>query len=164
MNLNEVSSGVETNRKRKRIGRGVGSGNGKTSGRGHKGARSRSGYSRKPTFNGGQLPMIRRLPKRGFFNKFAPKVFVVNIRDLDRVFESGADVNPDTLRECGLVKVVCDEIKVLAVGETSKALNLTVTRISESAKKKIEAAGGSVKVVPAKRTPAERVAALEKSK
>lgn len=161
MNLHEVNDGVTTNRKRKRLGRGLGSGLGKTSGKGHKGHKSRSGYSRHPSFQGGQLPMIRRIPKRGFHNKFAPIVFAVNVADLERVFEAGAQVTAITMRETGLVKRVCDEIKVLGDGEVTKALHLSVTRISASAKEKIEKAGGSVTLVAAKRTPDERVAALQ---
>lgn len=161
MNLHEVNDGVTKNRKRKRLGRGLGSGLGKTSGKGHKGHKSRSGYSRHPSFEGGQLPMIRRIPKRGFHNKFAATVFAINVGDLDRVFEAGASVTPISIREAGLVKRVCDEIKILGDGEVTKALKLSVTRISASAKEKIEKAGGSVTIVAAKRTPDERVAALQ---
>lgn len=105
--------------------------------------------------------MIRRIPKRGFHNKFAVTVFAVNVGDLNNVFEAGASVTPITMREVGLVKRVCDEIKVLGDGEVTKALNLSVTRISASAKEKIEKAGGSVTIVAAKRTPDERVSALQ---
>jgi len=115
-------------------------------------------------FNGGDLPLVRRIPKRGFHNKFAQSVFAVNVGDLDAVFAAGEDVTPVTLREKGLVKVVCDEIKILANGDVTKALKLTVTRISDAAKQKIEAAGGSVTVVAAKRTPDERVAQLNSEK
>jgi large subunit ribosomal protein L15 len=162
MNLNDINEGISSHRKRKRIGRGVGSGWGKTSGRGHKGQGARSGYSRHPAFNGGQLPMVRRLPKRGFFNKFAQSVVSVNVRDLERTFEAGADVNPQTLRDSGLVKLVCDEIKILGEGEITKALNVTTTRVSQTARQKIEAAGGTIKIVQAKRTPKQRVAELSK--
>ncbi len=164
MNENEVHEGIVKHRARKRIGRGVGSGTGKTSGRGHNGHKSRSGYSRHPMFNGGDLPLVRRIPKRGFHNKFAPSVFAVNVGDLDAVFAAGEEVTPISLREKGLVKVVCDEVKILANGDVTKALKLTVTRISEAAKQKIEAAGGSVTVVAAKRTPDERVAQLKAEK
>jgi len=160
MNEHDVHVGIVKHKPRRRVGRGVGSGMGKTSTRGHNGHKSRSGYSRHPMFNGGDLPLIRRIPKRGFHNKFAPIVFGVNISDLDTCFEAGAEVNPITLRECGLVKVVCDEIKILGDGEVTKALKLIVTRISEGAKQKIEAAGGTVTIIAAKRTPKERVAAL----
>jgi large subunit ribosomal protein L15 len=161
MNEHDVHEGIVKHKPRRRVGRGVGSGMGKTSTRGHNGHKSRSGYSRHPMFNGGDLPLVRRIPKRGFHNKFAPSVFALNVSDLNAVFEAGAEVTPITLRETGLVKVVCDEIKVLGDGEISKPLKLTVTRISAAAKQKIEAAGGTVTVVRAKRTPRQRVAALK---
>ena len=160
MNEHDVHEGIVKHKARRRVGRGVGSGMGKTSTRGHNGHKSRSGYSRHPMFNGGDLPLVRRIPKRGFHNKFAQDVFAVNVGVLDAYFEAGEEVTPITLREKGLVKVVCDEIKILADGDVTKALKLTVTRISAAAKQKIEAAGGSVTVVAAKRTPKERVAAL----
>jgi large subunit ribosomal protein L15 len=161
MNLEEVNTDIVTNRARKRIGRGIGSKTGKTSGRGHNGHKSRSGYSRHPIFNGGDLPMVRRIPKRGFHNRWAVTVFAVNLGVVDSVFAAGEEVNPTTLREKGLVKVRCDEIKILGDGELTKALKFVVTRISESAKAKVEQAGGSVEIVAAKRTPKERVAALK---
>ncbi len=161
MHLEEVNTGVTTHRKRKRLGRGTGSGLGKTSGKGHNGHKSRSGYSRHPSFEGGQLPMIRRIPKRGFHNSYGANVFAVNVGRLSEVFSAGEEVTPVSLRERGLVKVVCDEIKILANGEVDKPLKLTVTRISAAAKQKIEAAGGTVTLVAAKRTPKQRVAALK---
>jgi large subunit ribosomal protein L15 len=161
MNLEEVNKDIVTNRARKRIGRGIGSKTGKTSGKGHNGHKSRSGYSRHPIFNGGDLPMVRRIPKRGFHNRFAVTVFGVNLGAIDAVFNAGEEVNATTIREKGLVKVRCDEIKVLGDGEVTKSLKFTVTRISETAKEKIEKSGGSVTVVAAKRTPKERVAALK---
>jgi large subunit ribosomal protein L15 len=161
MNLEDINNGIVTNRARKRVGRGVGSKTGKTSGRGQDGHKSRSGYSRKPMFNGGDLPLVRRLPKRGFHNRFATTVFGVNLSVIDAVFQAGEEVNPTTLREKGLVKVRCDEIKILGDGELTKGLKFVVTRASESAKTKIEAAGGSVEIIAAKRTPEERVAALK---
>jgi len=161
MNLEEVNKEIVTNRARKRIGRGIGSKTGKTSGRGHNGHKSRSGYSRHPIFNGGDLPMVRRIPKRGFHNRWAVTVFGVNLGAIDAVFAAGEEVNPTTIREKGLVKVRCDEIKVLGDGEISKPLKFNLTRISESAKEKIVQAGGSVDIFAAKRTPKERVAALK---
>jgi large subunit ribosomal protein L15 len=161
MNEHDVHVGIVKHKARRRVGRGVGSGMGKTSTRGHNGHKSRSGYSRHPMFNGGDLPLVRRIPKRGFHNKFASVVFGVNVSDLNTYFEAGAEVNPITLRECGLVKVVCDEVKILGDGEITKALKVTVTRVSEGAKQKIEAAGGTVTIIAAKRTPKERVAALK---
>jgi large subunit ribosomal protein L15 len=161
MNLEEVNTDIVTNKSRKRIGRGIGSKTGKTSGRGHNGHKSRSGYSRHPIFNGGDLPMVRRIPKRGFHNRWAVTVFGVNIGAIDAVFSAGEEVTAITIREKGLVKVRCDEVKILGDGEVTKKLKLVVTRISESAKAKVEAAGGSVEIVAAKRTPKERVAALK---
>ena len=161
MNLEEINKDVVTNKARKRIGRGIGSKTGKTSGRGHNGHKSRSGYSRHPMFNGGDLPLVRRIPKRGFHNRWAETVFGVNLEDIDLVFEAGEEVTPITLREKGLVKVRCDEIKILGNGELTKALKFTVTRASESAKEKIAKSGGSIEIIAAKRTPKERVAALK---
>ena len=161
MNLEEINNGVVTNRGRKRIGRGVGSKTGKTAGRGHNGHKSRSGYSRHPMFNGGDLPLVRRIPKRGFHNKFAVTVFGVNLSSINEVFAAGEVVNPVSIREKGLVKVRCDEIKILGDGELTKALNFVVTRASETAKEKIAKAGGTIEIVAAKRTPDERVAALK---
>ncbi len=161
MREHEVHEGIVGHKPRRRVGRGIGSGMGKTSTRGHNGHKSRSGYSRHPMFNGGDLPLVRRIPKRGFHNKFAQTVFAVNLGVLDAVFAAGEEVTPTTLREKGLVKVVCDEIKILADGDVTKPLKLTVTRISAAAKTKVEAAGGSVTVVAAKKTPKERVASLK---
>jgi large subunit ribosomal protein L15 len=161
MNLEDINNEVVTNRGRKRIGRGVGSKTGKTSGRGHNGHKSRSGYSRKPMFNGGDLPLVRRIPKRGFHNRFAVTVFGVNLAAINEAFQTGEEVNPTTIREKGLVKVRCDEIKILGDGDLTKALKFVVTRASESAKEKIAKSGGSLEIVAAKRTPKERVASLK---
>lgn len=162
MNLEEVNNGVEINRPRKRIGRGVGSKTGKTSGRGRDGHKSRSGYSRHPMFNGGDTPIYMRTPKRGFHNRFAEDVVGVNVGAINGAFDDGAEVTPADIRHKGVVKVRFDELKILGNGEVTKKLHLVVTRISESAKQKIEAAGGSVKIVAAKRTPKQRVAELNK--
>ena len=161
MNLEEINKDIVGNKARKRIGRGIGSKTGKTSGRGHNGHKSRSGYSRHPMFNGGDLPLVRRIPKRGFHNRWAEIVFGVNIGVIDEVFSAGDEVTATTLREKGLVKVVCDEIKILGDGELTKALKFVVTRASESAKEKIVKAGGTIEIIAAKRTPKERVAALK---
>ena len=161
MNLEEINKDIVANKARKRIGRGIGSKTGKTSGRGHNGHKSRSGYSRHPMFNGGDLPLVRRIPKRGFHNRWAEIVFGVNIGVIDEVFSAGEEVTATTLREKGLVKVVCDEIKILGDGELTKALKFVVTRASESAKEKIVKAGGTIEIIAAKRTPKERVAALK---
>ena len=161
MNLEEINTGIVTNKARKRIGRGIGSKTGKTSGRGHNGHKSRSGYSRHPMFNGGDLPLVRRIPKRGFHNRWAEIVFGVNLGDINEVFLDGEEVTATTLREKGLVKVRCDEVKILGDGELTKKLKFAVTRASESAKEKIAKSGGSIEIIAAKRTPKERVAALK---
>ena len=158
MNLEEVNEGIETNRARKRIGRGVGSKTGKTSGRGRDGHKSRSGYSRHPMFSGSDTPIYMRTPKRGFNNRFATDVVGVSVGAINGAFEEGSEITPADIRHRGLVKVRFDELKILGDGEVTKKLNLVVTRISQSAKAKVEAAGGTVKVVAAKRTPKQRVA------
>ena len=158
MNLEEVNEGIETNRARKRIGRGVGSKTGKTSGRGRDGHKSRSGYSRHPMFSGSDTPIYMRTPKRGFNNRFATDVVGVNVGAINGAFEEGSEITPADIRHRGLVKVRFDELKILGDGEVTKKLNLVVTRISQSAKAKVEAAGGTVKVVAAKRTHKQRVA------
>jgi large subunit ribosomal protein L15 len=158
MNLEEVNEGVEINRARKRIGRGVGSKTGKTSGRGRDGHKSRSGYSRHPMFSGSDTPIYMRTPKRGFNNRFATDVVGVNVGAINGAFEEGSEITPADIRHRGLVKVRFDELKILGDGEVTKKLNLVVTRISASAKAKVEAVGGTVKIVAAKRTPKQRVA------
>jgi large subunit ribosomal protein L15 len=159
MNLEDVNRGITKNRPRKRVGRGVGTGNGKTAGRGHKGHKSRSGYSRKPNFQGGAMPMFRRVPKRGFHNPFAPTVFAVNVSDLERIFDDGAEVNLESLAAKGLAKGTFDEVKVLGDGELKKKLTVSAHRFSKSAEEKITQAGGTATKLPAKKTPRERVAA-----
>ena len=163
MQLNEVHRGITKHRKRKRIGRGQGSGTGKTSGRGHKGHKSRSGYSRKPNFQGGAMPMFRRIPKRGFNNKFAVEVFAVNVGRLDETFNDGDTVSLKDLSAKNLAKGTFDEVKILGDGELTKKLTVQAHRFSKSAEEKITAAGGTVEKLVAKRTPDERVAALKSS-
>ena len=129
-----------------RRGRGHGSGNGKTAGKGHKGQKARSGYSRRPGFEGGQMPLQRRVPKRGFNNIFATEYATVNVSELEKKFEAGETVDAQSLVESGLIKKTLDGIKVLGKGEITKALTVKVDAVSESAKAKIEAAGGTVEV------------------
>jgi large subunit ribosomal protein L15 len=130
---------------RKRVGRGPGSGLGKTSGRGHKGAKSRSGWKRRYSYEGGQLPLIRRLPKRGFSNaRFRVLYDVVNLSTLDEVFDSGSRVDLAALVARGVLKPRHGRLKVLGSGELSKKLTIAADRISESARQKVEKAGGSV--------------------
>jgi len=128
---------------KKRVGRGPGSGHGKTSGRGEKGQKSRSGFSRALGFEGGQMPLHRRLPKRGFTNIFKREFAVVNTSDLERLFDDGATVDETTLRKAGLVKGQNDGIKILGDGKLSKKLTVVADKFSASARKQIEAAGGS---------------------
>jgi large subunit ribosomal protein L15 len=151
MNLDSVHRGIKKFKKRKRVGRGTGSGHGKTCGRGHKGQRSRAGYSVHPTFEGGQMPLVRRVPKRGFNNRWAVSVTIVNISDLEKRFEDGAEVNPETLREKSLAKGRYDVLKVLGNGELTKKLKVSAHRFSGSAKEKIEKAGGEIVVLPGKK-------------
>ena len=125
MNLNDVHHGIHKNKARKRIGRGPGSGQGKTAGRGHKGQGSRSGSSTSPIFEGGQMPLVRRIPKRGFTNRFADVVAIVNLASLEKNFQSGEEVSPDTIRDKGLVKGSYDVLKVLAKGELTKSFGST---------------------------------------
>lgn len=164
MNLNDVHRGIQKNKKRKRIGRGPGSGTGKTSGRGHKGHKSRSGYSRKPSFQGGAMPMFRRIPKRGFNNRFAVTVFAVNVGKLNDNFEDGAEVTLEAMSAKDVAKGTFDEVKILGDGELTKKLTVSAHRFSKSAEEKITAAGGTINKLIAKRTPAERVAALKEAK
>jgi large subunit ribosomal protein L15 len=156
MRIDDVHRGITKYKKRRRIGRGPGSGHGKTSGRGHKGQKSRAGWSRHPIFQGGAMPMIRRVPKRGFNNKFADVVAIVNVSDLDRLFEAGAEVTPESLREKSLLKVRYDELKVLGDGQLTKKLKVLAHRFSKSAKEQIEKAGGEAVVLPGKVTVAEK--------
>ena len=152
MNINEVNAQATASRKPRRVGRGTGSGRGKTSQRGHKGQGSRSGSSMSPVFEGGQMPLIRRVPKRGFNNKtFADVVIGVNVTDLEHCFDTGEQVTPKTLKSKGLAKKVCDQIKILGNGELTKALEVSAHAFSATAQKKIEAAGGKVMILPGKK-------------
>jgi large subunit ribosomal protein L15 len=127
---------------KKRVGRGPGSGHGKTSSRGEKGQKSRSGYSGKRGFEGGQMPLHRRLPKRGFTNIFKKDYAIVNVVDLER-FDNGATIDEATLRQAGLVKGANDGVKVLGNGELSKKLTVSATKFSKTAREAIEGAGGT---------------------
>ena len=147
MKLHELSPAEGSKKAVKRIGRGAGSGQGKTAGKGHKGAKARSGYSRQAGFEGGQMPLQRRLPKRGFNNILITEYAVVNLSSLEERFENGAVVDAESLKACGLIKKELDGVKVLGKGEITKALTVKVAAISESAKAKIEAAGGKAEVL-----------------
>ena len=160
MNITEINEGITKHKKRTRLGRGIGSGQGKTAGRGHNGHKSRSGYSRHPTFQGGDLPLVRRIPKRGFNNKFALTVVSINLGQIAEFFDSGDAINPETLQERGIVKRRFDELKVLADGELTKPLTITAHRFSQAALDKLAAVGGTATVIQARRTPKQRVADL----
>lgn len=144
LSLNNLSPSEGSRRKKKRVARGPGSGRGKTATRGHKGARSRSGYKNKPGFEGGQMPLHRRLPKRGFANIFKKEFVIVSLDSLNR-FENGTTVDRAALLEAGIVKVTDGPVKVLANGEITHSVTVDVDRVSVGARAKIEAAGGTVK-------------------
>lgn len=142
--LARVRAPAGAKRKRKRVGCGPGSGHGKTSCRGHKGQKSRSGSKSRPWFEGGQMPLQRRLPKVGFTNRFRTTYQVVNLKDLTRL---SGEVTPRTLRDAGLVRSEKAPVKILGVGEAPESLNVTVHAISASAAEKISRAGGKVEIV-----------------
>ena len=131
---------------KKRIGRGHGSGLGKTSGRGHKGAGQRSGNKRRPWFEGGQMPLARRLPRRGFTNIFKEEIQIVNISDLNRI-EKNSEIDPVVLQENGMIRSSLKPVKILGEGDIDKKLNVTASAFSASAKNKIEKAGGTVTIL-----------------
>ena len=147
MKLHELSPMEGSKKERKRIGRGPASGQGKTAGKGHKGQLARAGRGMRPGFEGGQMPLQRRVPKRGFNNIFRKEIAKVNVSSLDKVFDDGAVVTIDALLEKGLIKKALDGVKVLGNGEITKKLTVQVNAFSESAKQKIEAAGGKAEEV-----------------
>lgn len=146
MKLHELSSALGSRKERKRVGRGTSSGTGKTSGRGHKGQNARSGGGVRPGFEGGQNPLYRRLPKRGFVNPTRKEYAVVNIEDLNR-FAEGTEVTPAFLMENGIVKNAKSGIKILGNGEVTVKLTVKANKFSQSAVEKIEAAGGKTEVI-----------------
>ncbi|MCP4118126.1 MAG: 50S ribosomal protein L15 [Desulfobacteraceae bacterium] len=143
MKLHELAPSEGSRKKRKRVGRGPGSGMGGTATRGNKGHNQRSGGGVRPGFEGGQMPLHRRLPKRGFKNVLAKKVVIVNVADLDR-FEDKAVIDAAALKEIGLIKGGFDKVKVLGNGEVSKSFSLKQCLVSKSAREKIESAGGTI--------------------
>ena len=146
MKLHELQPAAGSRKVRNRVGRGIATGNGKTSGRGHKGQKARSGGGVRPGFEGGQNPLFRRLPKRGFTNINRKDYAVVNLDTLNR-FEDGTEVTPVVLKEAGIVKNEKAGIKVLADGELTKKLTVKAAKFSKSAQEAIEAAGGSIEVI-----------------
>ena len=147
MKLHELTPAEGSTKVAKRIGRGHGSGNGKTAGKGHKGQKARSGGSIRPGFEGGQMPLQRRVPKRGFNNIFAAKADIVIVGDIDSLFEAGAVVDAQALMDCGLVKDCKNGVKVLGNGEMTKSLTIQAKSFSKSAQDKIEGAGGKAEVI-----------------
>ena len=146
MKLHELTPAPGSFTAQKRLGRGIGSGLGKTSGKGHKGAKARSGHGKGAYFEGGQLPLVRRLPKRGFTNIFAKEYATVNVSALE-IFEDGATVDIFDMIENGLIKKPLDGLKVLGDGEITKKLTVKAAKFTNSAKEKIEAAGGKAEVI-----------------
>ena len=146
MNLSNLKPAEGSTKTRKRIGRGPGSGLGGTSTRGHKGAKSRSGYSKKIGFEGGQMPIYRRLPKRGFTNIFAKKYTSINVEDLNK-FDNGTEITAEVLKENGVIKKINDGIVVLGRGDLNKKVTIKAKRFSKSAEEKISAAGGKAEVI-----------------
>ncbi|MDR1354088.1 MAG: 50S ribosomal protein L15 [Oscillospiraceae bacterium] len=147
MNLHEFSPAAGSRRQAKRKGRGAASGNGKTAGKGHKGQNARTGGGVRPGFEGGQMPLYRRLPKRGFTNVFSRKYAVLNVADLEERFNDGDTIDKQKILEVGLLKKTLSGIKILGTGEISKKLQVRVAAFSRSAVQKIEAAGGRIEVV-----------------
>ena len=145
MKLHDLKPAVGATTAEKRLGRGTGSGLGKTSGKGHKGAKARSGGGKRPGFEGGQMPLTMRLPKRGFTNKWRVEYATVNVERLN-IFEDGEVVTPVELVESGILKNVQDGVKILGNGEITKKLTVKATKFTQAAKEKIEAAGGKVEV------------------
>ncbi|MGN0162062.1 MAG: 50S ribosomal protein L15 [Candidatus Ornithomonoglobus sp.] len=146
MKLEELKPQAGSTHRKKIIGRGIGSGVGKTSGRGQKGQKARSGGGVRPGFEGGQMPLYRRLPKRGFHNKFAKKFVAVNVEVLDK-FNDGDEVTAEALLAKGIISKELDGVKLLGRGEVTKKVTVKVAKVSESAKEKIEKAGGKVEVM-----------------
>ena len=146
MRLEELKPAEGSTHRKKIVGRGIGSGVGKTSGRGHKGQKARSGGGVRPGFEGGQMPLYRRLPKRGFTNIFAKKYVAVNVEVLDK-FNDGDEVTAESLLEKGIISKTLDGVKILGRGEVTKKVTVKVAKISESAKEKIVKAGGKAEVM-----------------
>ena len=146
MKLCELSPAVGSTKAPKRVGRGHGSGTGKTAGKGHKGQNARSGGGVRPGFEGGQMPLYRRLPKRGFHNKFANNFVEVNLKDLER-FDANAEITAEVLKEAGVISKTCDGIVILGNGEITKPLTIKAKKFTKSAEEKIVAAGGKVQVI-----------------
>jgi large subunit ribosomal protein L15 len=146
MKLNELRPAPGSTTAPKRLGRGTGSGLGKTSGKGHKGAKARSGGGKRPGFESGQMPLVRRVPKRGFTNIFGKEYTTVNVERLD-IFEDGAVVTVESLMSAGIIKKTLDGVKILGGGELTRKLTVKADKFTDSAKEKIEALGGKAEVI-----------------
>jgi len=146
MKLHDLKPAVGATTAEKRLGRGIGSGLGKTSGKGHKGAKARSGGGKGPGFEGGQIPLMRRIPKRGFTNKFRTEYVAINVERLE-IFEDGQVVTPVELIEMGIIKKIEDGVKIMGNGELTKKLTVKANKFTATAKEKIEAAGGKAEVI-----------------
>lgn len=155
MNITDVNAGIKKNKARKRLGRGAGSSQGKTAGRGHKGEGSRNGNNQSVIFEGGQMPLVRRIPKRGFTNADAVEVYNLNVEDLENMYDEGEIVSVETLKEEGVIQrsltdtFVC--LKILGNGEITKKLTVKAHKFSKSAMEKLQAAGCTVEVAPGKK-------------
>jgi len=147
MKLHELAPAASSTKENFRKGRGAGSGNGKTAGKGHKGQNARSGGGVRPGFEGGQIPLSRRLPKRGFNNVFAKEYAIINVETINNAFNDGDVVNAETLKAAGVLKNALDGVKVLGRGEITKKVTVQASKFSASAKEKIEAVGGTCEVV-----------------
>jgi len=162
MIIDDIHRGIQRNKKHKRIGRGPGSGHGKTSGRGHKGQGSRAGNSSLPIFQGGAMPLVRRIPKRGFHNRGGAVVAVVNVGEIDQAFSAGEEVTLEALAKKNLAKGRFDLLKVLGDGELTKKLKVSAHSFSKTAAEKIEKAGGEAVVVAGKTPVAQKQRAQKK--
>ncbi len=147
LSLNNLKPAKGSTHKKKRVGRGPGSGLGKTAGRGHKGQKSRSGYSSRPGFEGGQMPLQRRLPKRGFTNIFKKEWLEISLAKIEENFNAGDEVTPEILHERGLIKKAKHDVVILGTGDITKALQISAHRFTKTAKEKVENAGGTATVI-----------------
>lgn len=156
LSLNNLKPGKGSTHKKKRVGRGPGSGLGKTAGRGHKGQKSRSGYSRKIGFEGGQMPLQRRLPKRGFTNIFKKKWIEVSLAKIEENFNKGDEITPEILHERGLIKKAKHDLVILGTGELTKALKISAHRFTKTAREKVENAGGTAVIIQKHKSDEEK--------
>src|SRR6478672_9209809 len=163
MSLHEINKGIHKHKRPNRKGRGIGSGQGKTAGRGHKGQFARAGWKALSIFQGGGSPLVRRVPKRGFTNSWAVTVAEINVGDLEELFDAGASISPESLMEAGIIKQRFDVLKVLGDGELTKKLAVSAHRFSASAKEKIEKAGGTATIVPGPTSVADKKRAKKKA-